>query len=102
VRNPPRNPARDLHSSYNQYPGYEQLARVANLYPPQWRAELVVRLAAPTSSTTTLTACSPVLASLTPSTRTACPDRPGVTGPGTPAGSRLGSCLPGRGNGAAG
>ena len=50
VRNPPRHPIRDQHPSYDQYPGSDQLLEVANLYPPDWRAELVARLAAPTSA----------------------------------------------------
>ncbi len=39
LRNDPRYP------TYRPYPGYHRLAEVANLYPPDWRAELVARLA---------------------------------------------------------
>ena len=47
--NQPRDPARDSHPGYDRYPDYAQLMQVANLYPPDWRAELVARLADPTA-----------------------------------------------------
>jgi uncharacterized protein DUF6493 len=40
LRNEPPYPG------YDKYPDYDRLAEAANLYPPDWRAELVARLAA--------------------------------------------------------
>jgi hypothetical protein len=48
VRNPPRHRVCERHPDFGQYPDCDQVMAVVNLYPPDWRAELVARLAVPT------------------------------------------------------
>lgn len=46
LRNPLRPTTPGAHPDYNKYPTYRLMVEITDLYPPDWRAELVAQLAA--------------------------------------------------------